>query len=291
MYYLLLVAVCLLGGLRLVFNKMYVNKYGAGLKSVYWFTFLSCAVFSVLMLSIGTKIRITAFSLTLAIIFALINAVCTYFGFSVLRVGNVSKYTLFLYLGGMILPFLYGAFFNGDHMGIGRILCLLFVSAALVVNINRQGEETRKARLYYIFIFLLNGIASVLLSFHQNNNFGFENVSTSEFTVLYMMILSLLSLFMVILLHGIEGKRGEGKKVKHGADLALAVGFGITYGVGNLLTTLCMLHIEPSFQFPIITGGSIVISGLIGLFFEEKIGKKFVISATLVMIGTILILF
>ena len=43
--YLLLGVVCLLTGLRLIFNKLYADQYGAGLRSVYWFTALSCTVF------------------------------------------------------------------------------------------------------------------------------------------------------------------------------------------------------------------------------------------------------
>ena len=61
----------------------------------------------------------------------------------------------------------------------------------------------------------------------------------------------------------------------------------IDYGVGNLLAVICLLHIEPSFQYPIVTGGGIILAGLGGLFFREKITWRFLVSCALVMAGTV----
>ena len=51
-----------------------------------------------------------------------------------------------------------------------------------------------------------------------------------------------------------------------------------------------LLHIETSAQFPILTGGSLVVAGIVGLFFGEKITRRFLLSAALVLAGTLLLL-
>ena len=76
--YLLLGVVCLLTGLRLIFNKLYADQYGAGLRSVYWFTALPCTVFVLCMLLVGTRPKAAPFSLGVAAVFVVVNLLCTY---------------------------------------------------------------------------------------------------------------------------------------------------------------------------------------------------------------------
>lgn len=75
-----------------------------------------------------------------------------------------------------------------------------------------------------------------------------------------------------------------------GLRLLLSLFSGVSYGFGNLLLALSLLHVEPSAQFPLITGGSILVAGLFGLILGERINKKFVISTAAVMAGCILLL-
>ena len=287
--YLLLGVVCLLTGLRLIFNKLYADQYGAGLRSVYWFTALSCTVFVLCMLLVGTRPKATPFSLGVAAVFVVINLLCTYYGFAVIHVGNLSRYMLFLSLGGMVLPFLYGIFFNGDHLSVGRVLCLLLISAALLFGMDRSGQGSAKARFYYIMIFLLNGAACILLSLHQTNPAHLPAVGTAEFTVLYMTMLAGVGFLLVLALRLREGSATT--PIRHGPDLLLSAGYGLFFGLGNYLTTLCLLHVEPFFQFPIVTGGSVVLSGLCGRLFGEKLGRAFLWSSVLVVLGTVAVLF
>jgi multidrug transporter EmrE-like cation transporter len=79
--------------------------------------------------------------------------------------------------------------------------------------------------------------------------------------------------------------------VKRGLDIAYSVGNGVFYGAANLISLICLSHVDPSAQFPILTGGSIVMAGVVGrLFFREKITLRFVIATVLVIGATLLLL-
>ncbi len=291
-YYLLLGLSCLLGGVRLGFNKLYVNKYGSTLKSALWFLFLCCGFFFVMMLAIQRSLAFSVFSVILALIFAVINVGCTLFGFATLAIGNVATYNLVLMLGGMLVPFLYGVTLRGEPVTLPKAICMLLITAALVVGMERKdtGKSSRRALLYYALLFTLNGLACIVLSVHQTvpTPFGATAVDTTSFTMLYMLFTSLLALAAFAVIRIRDGKAVTA--VKRGPDVALSAGYGIFYGLANLISAFCLLHIETSAQFPILTGGSVILAGVVGLFFKEKITPRFLIAASLVLVGTLLLL-
>ena len=291
-YYLLLVLSSVLGGVRLGFNKLYVNRYGSHLRSALWFLFLCCGIFFLMMLGIQRHLAFSLFSVILALIFAVINVCCTVFGFATLAIGNVATYNLVLMLGGMLVPFLYGVTLAGEPVTVPKAICMILITAALVIGTERKAGEksARRALFYYAILFLLNGLACIVLSVHQTvpTPFGAVAVDTSSFTMLYMVFTSLLSLLTLGVLRLKEGKLSP--PVKRGPDILLSAGYGVFYGLGNLISAFCLLHIETSAQFPILTGGSIILAGVVGLFFKEKITPRFLIAAALVLCGTLLLL-
>jgi multidrug transporter EmrE-like cation transporter len=74
--------------------------------------------------------------------------------------------------------------------------------------------------------------------------------------------------------------------------LSAAGGYGIVNGLGNLIALICLLKIEPSAQYPIITGGCIAFSMIFGvIFFKEKITKRKILSLVAILLGTAILLF
>ena len=74
MYYLLIGLCVLFGGVRLIFNKHYINRYGASIRSSLWNTGLSCGIFFLLMLPVnfllfGNWLNFSLFSFLLALLF------------------------------------------------------------------------------------------------------------------------------------------------------------------------------------------------------------------------------
>ena len=66
---------------------------------------------------------------------------------------------------------------------------------------------------------------------------------------------------------------------------------GLVNGIANLLLLLSLKTLQPSLQYPIITGGCIFLSAILGLFFHEKPTKKEWISVLMAVIGTVIMIF
>ena len=297
-YYLLLVVTCLLGGARTLINKFHLKRFGEGVDNSFLLTCLTCGFFVPVAMLAGARFTFTPMAFWLAFAFAVVNVLCSVIGFAVLPIGNMSMYTLFLQMGGMLIPFAYGLAFNGDGLSLGNTLCILLILYALALNLTKDEKRSKKATLYYLLIFLLNGLACVLITLHQTEALGGTAISSADFTLWYAALTSLLCLLFLGARLATGGKERmaalfptETRSVKStGLRLLLALFSGVSYGFGNLLLTICLLHVEPSAQFPFITGGSILVSGLFGLFIGEKITKKFVLSTSAVMVGCILLL-
>ena len=66
---------------------------------------------------------------------------------------------------------------------------------------------------------------------------------------------------------------------------------GALNGTGNFLLLLSLSVLEPSLQYPIITGGSIFLAAIFGFFFKEKPTPRGWISIALAVVGTIFMMF
>lgn len=297
-YYLLLLLICLMDGSKTLAQKCYLKRFGAGPDSSLLLLFLICAFFVPVGMLAGARFTFTPMAFWMALVFAVISVTCTLVGFAVLHIGNMSKYTLFLYMGGMLIPFAYGLVFNGDGLSVGKVLCILLVLYALTLNLDKEESKSKKAILYYLLVFLLNGLACVVIAMHQSAILGGQPVSSDDFTLWYIALTALLCIpCLGVRLWASKGKTlsalfpaqtRNGKSILGRISLSLYA--GASYGFGNLLLALCLLHVEPSAQFPFLTGGSILVVGLLGLFIGERINKKFILSTAVVMAGCILLL-
>lgn len=297
MYYLLIGLCVLFGGVRLIFNKHYINRYGASIRSSLWNTGLSCGIFFLLMLPVnfllfGNWLNFSLFSFLLALLFALVNVACSVIAFKTMEIGNLATYTLVLQMGGMVLPFLYGMLLGGDGHTWQKWVCLALISVALFVNMSKtesRGRSSAVLLVLYAVMFLLNGSACIIFAVHGEEAYGTLAVDSTSFTLCYMILTSLFCFAIGAVLRLKEGPPTP--PVKRGLDFALSAGNGIFYGAANLISLICLSHIEPSAQFPILTGGSIVMAGLVGAaFFKERITPRFVVATGIVLVATLLLL-
>lgn len=123
-------------------------------------------------------ITATVFSLTIAAVTAGRGVSCDYFSIAALARVNLSLYSVFLMLGGMLLPFLYGVLFLGESLTIGKIACVMLIIGAMALSVERE-KGKRGAFKYYMAVFTLSGLASVGNKVHQVHPEC--NVSTADF--------------------------------------------------------------------------------------------------------------
>ena len=120
-YYLFILAAVALLALQFSTNKAYGLRRGDGAKASLIFAtacgFASAAVtFVIASLSEG-GFRFTWFSLLLGAAMASLSCAYTLIGFKILSLGDMSVFMMFLMLGGMMLPYLFGVTVLGEFRG------------------------------------------------------------------------------------------------------------------------------------------------------------------------------
>ena len=306
-YYLLIGLATVLFSFQFVFQKMYQRESGESLVSTCYFSCFTCLLFGCFMWALnGFSLSITPFSLLMALLSALISLSCRYSGLVAMSVADLAKYSLYLMLGGMVVPFLYGMLFNGDDFTWQKLCCFLLVGAAVFVSKlgGKKGGKVKhawKARICYAVLFVTNGLIGVVSTIHQQS--GFDAVASRDFTILSMVmnvVTSSVLLLVLALLAKVRKKDGA-DEVSHGGARTLTrkgllltlfavVGYGLANGIGNYLLLISLTQVEPSVQYSMVTGGCILMTVVTGLIFREKITRYKVISAVLIIAGTLLLL-
>ena len=306
-YYLLIGLATVLFSFQFVFQKMYQRERGESFVSTCYFGCFTCLLFGCFMWALnGFSLRITLFSVLMALCSALISLACRYSGLVAMSVADLAKYSLYLMLGGMVVPFLYGMIFNGDDFTWQKLCCFLLVGAAVFVSklggkTGGKVEHAWKARICYIVLFLTNGLIGVVSTIHQQS--GLDAVPSRDFTILSMVMnvaLSSVLLLVLAILAKARKKGGVDATPRGGArvltkkglltTMFAVVGYGLANGIGNYLLLISLTQVEPSVQYSMVTGGCILMTVVTGLIFREKITRYKVISAVLIIGGTLLLL-
>ncbi len=292
--YVFVILSCLMRACQIGTSKAYSVKYGTENRAVYRCAAISGFSFVAFMCIKAfisqTPFKMTWFSFVLAIILGIINAACIIFIYGGYKYGQVSRVTLFMNLGILLIPTIFGFFYSNEPVTLGKIICLVLVSGALLLNLDLKAKDSsKKAIAFYVVIFAMNGLACVAQSIHQKNIWGFTPASENDFITVMMFFYAVISIMFLGFIYAFKPvKQEDTKKVD---NLPFCIGIasadGILAGSGVLFSTISLAYIPASVQNPLITGGGVILGGIVGRVFGEKIDLKFVISAILVIVGTI----
>ena len=305
-YYLYLLAAVVLMALQFSVNKFYQSKNGSAMMTSLLYTSLSGFATGAIFFCInGFTLNVTPFSFVCAVGIALLCLGYSLLGFRLFSMGNFSVYTMFLMLGGMLLPFLYGILFLGDTdtMSPLSFAARLIGVALLIVSmvfpcLEQKDDEKRPKKTRILFIalcicvFIMNGFVSILSKLHQIET-GYPVVDNNSFVFLTNTIngiFSALALF-VLTLKNRQGPRLN-PSFKPWMLAAAVVVYALCNGISYLLQLLAAASTMPaSVQYPMMTGGSVVLTALAGyLFFREKPSKTALIGTVLAFAATFLFL-
>lgn len=222
-------------------------------------------------------------------------------GIKVLSLGSLAVYSMFMMLGGMLVPFFYGIIFLEENISIAQIVGTVLLTVFIVLQAIWQKEpdknknaDERGKYLYFvlcILIFFINGMTGVIAKAHSISDGAVDEAS---FTVTYCARTAILSLAILLISCLKNGQ--EKAKVTRGAlkikPIAVMVLLGAATYSGNFLQLLAADKVPASVQFPLVSGGVIVLSALVSvLFFKEKISKKEWISVAGAFVSTFLFAF
>lgn len=290
MAYFLVILSTVLFGVQFGFTKKFQTLAGEGIKSSFLYNAVSPVVFGIIMFIIARdKLDFLPFTVICSLIWAIIANAITYFSIKSLALGSVANYSVFLLGGGMVLPAVYG-FFVGDSITLFKVIGILSILAAVGVKLDFKEKNGIYAYLCFFAMFLLNGLIGILSAVYQSDIMPFERSSAEQFAFMRAIFTAVLG---AVLLGALSFKTKGEKDFKIKGNFVKATPWalfsGILNGVANLLLLYALLSLDPSLQYPLVTGGTILVSVVIGLFFKEKVDKKTIISIVLSLIGTIVI--
>ncbi len=287
-YYGMLFLAVLFLAAQFAMNKLFQSKNGSGMETSLLYTAATGAAAALIFLVIsGSRVKLTPFSLLCAVGIAALCLGYNLLGFRIFSLGSYAVFNLFLMAGGMILPFLYGMLFLGDAdaMSAAAVVCrsagvLILVGAMALTGLAGKeggGHDAKKRGLFFALcaaVFCMNGFVSILSKLHQIADFA-ETVDGNSFVFLTNLLSGIGSgaALLILMKKGRKPALAEGYAVR---TFLLTAGFcALCSGLSYLLQLFVAASPLPaSVQYPMLTGGSIVLSALAGrVLFGEKPSK------------------
>ncbi len=280
MYALVFISVAMFGGC-FALNDVYRKRRGSSFKISMESAFIGALAGLFLLLIINQfKFEFTTFTLIISVITAINSILLTYFSFKALNYINLSLFSVFMMLGGMVLPFFQGIIFYNESITVAKIVCVAFICLALAFTVNRNSNG--KNYLYYVGVFVLNGMSGVLSKLF--NELQFEKTSVAGYSFWISVCTVVLSGILWIALI----KKQEENEPKYNlTDCAISLTNGGLNRIANFLLVLALTTLDSSVQYPLVTGGVMIVSTLISFLSKQKPSKKEIISVTLAFLGTL----
>ena len=285
-YLMIILAVALLA-LGFVMQKIYQKRTDDTTEGGVDFSIIS-GLFSIviLILTSGFSISFTWYSMINAVLKSTCCLAYTIIGFRIMKESSVSIYMLFLMSGGMLVPSVWGWIFLNEDPKPLHILGLAVILVSIIINNIGKEKLSAKLLLMCCAVFVLNGFVSVFSKLHQVNT-TYEMVSTVE----YAMLSAIASLFMSLVLKvwlALKKSKADVKKLKISLlPIIIVLAYSILGTVSSILQLEGAKNLPASMLYPMITGGSVALTGVFALiFFKEKLSARGWISVTLCCIGT-----
>lgn len=277
MYYAFILLSVVLFGASFAMNDAYRKMRGSGFKISSEFSLVAAIPgFFILLFMNGFRFEYTPFSLVMAVLAAFNGLAFSFCSFKALGKINLSLYALFSMLGGMALPFLQGILFYHEPLTVSKGVCFLFIVAALLLTLERG--EKKNGTVYYIGVFVLNGMSGVLTKIFTSTDL--PKTSATGYSLLTNIATLVLSALVLLILY-------RQKTPKHTPrSVGVAAAGGVISRLGNLLLVVSLAHVDASVQYPMVTGGTMIVSTLIAFFDKRRRpSKKELASVALAFLG------
>ena len=279
-YYVFVLLAVLCFTLQFVFTKLFAAcTRGGGVTAFAMLLAVGVAGVAVSLVATWGDIRLSWVSWVLALAFALVMVPYHTLSVKALSLGSLSIYSVFMMLGGMLLPFLYGITLLAEDPTPGKVLGCLFLVLAIVwqgvTEARSEGHTGGGGRYLFLClaIFLINGMTGILSEIHAIHPATEDEASFLFASSLLTAVLAGIGL-LVALLRGGETAGKEWKAFFASKPILCALLLGAAMSTGNFLILLAAKQVPASVQFPLISGGPIVLSALASLLLFRE-GRSF----------------
>ena len=285
-YILVLIATVLLA-FEFAFSRKYQTVEGTAMSAGLRFNMLTGLFTAVIFFCLnGFRLEWSPFSILLVALAALCGTAYNVLSFRILKAGGMTLYSMFLMLGGMLLPYVYGVLFLEEELTVLRILGVAVIAVAVVLSCRGRYKVSPWVYVLCVVVFLLNGGVSIFSKLHQIEK-EYATISTTAF-VMYGGLARFVFSSGALLA---QGKKAEKPKASPWWILGIAAGAAAISGISYLLQLTGAAQLPATVLYPMVTGGSIIFSALSGrVFFKEKLSVYQLVGIGLCFAGTLLFL-
>lgn len=275
--YALVVAAVIMFGVNFACTDKTRELCGSGLGIVFFQTIIGSGLGAVILFFMnGFRLEFSAISFIIALALALNGLLFTFCAFKALDRINLSLYSLFSMLGGMVLPFIVGIAFFNEALTLAKCVCFAVICISLLLTVEKNSGKN--GYIYYLGIFVLNGMGGVLTTIYKKLDGG--NVSSTGFTLMSALLAVILAAALLPFF------RNDLKNIKRPIFAAIVIGFsGALNRLANLLLVIALAVLPASAQYPMVTGGVMIVSTVIALLSRKKPSKKEILSVMLAFVG------
>ena len=316
MYYAMLIGASFLFGSQFMVTKAFEKNYGKTVRaslsfSLLYSLFAGVIFFIIKLISSGTVFNLNSFSLCMAFGLSLVNILSSAIGIKTLALGDIAVYSLFLMLGGMIVPFFAGIVFLKESVSVCNLIgvAIMIIALCLPVFFGKKNKNAGEAQtdcdtkkktsvFFYVlcvFLFILNGLSSTLSKFNSVREGAALGAEFTFYTYGIQFVISLAA-FALTTASGKSDKTQNEEKQPVILFRPVAIGCGAAFGAVNgtafLMSSVAAEHVVAVAQYPLITGATILFSSLLAfLFYREKPTALQLVQIVISLAATILFMF
>lgn len=236
----------------------------------------------------GFHIEFTPYSCLIALLLSLLIGTYTIIGFKIMSMGSMTVYTIFVMLGGAVVPYVYGILFLDERVNLAKIIALLLITVSVILNCVEKtpGKQSVKFLLLCIAVFFINGSTSILSKLHQIET-EYRVVSTDSFVFLKN---GMRFLLFSLLLPFCGRKTKEHRKIPKAMYFVMLCS-AIVSSFANMLQLIGASNLPATMLYPVVTGGTVICTSLFDrLCFGQHLYKRTIISIIICIIALLLFL-
>lgn len=300
MEYIYLFIACAFFALQFIFQKLFETRTKGGLTVCLW-NALVCTLVTMAVLAVrsGLPSESNGYVILIAALYSASGLICTIASITAMSRGNVASLGTFCLAGGMILPFLYGIIALNEEAGLFKWLGILVLLLSLIPSVMaKQSKMDARFAFYASVVFVTNGLVSIFSTMHQKST---QAIDGDGFLFIAALIRLTVCVLIILAIAAYRKGKGESAVMKSafwdiGRDkmtgilflilLVFAGSYAVCNTLGNIFSLRCLLTMDASLQFPILSAVVIVLTALFGrIFFGEKITRNTWISLAMSVLG------
>lgn len=284
MYYSLIMLTVVMFGFCFYLNDEYRARCGSSIKVTFQYSLLAGIPGLIVITAInGFKFEFTMFAFLMALIQSVSGLAFTFCSFKALDKINLSLYSVFSMLGGMALPAVVGILFFSEAVTVGKIICFVLITAALLLTTDKG--KSKGGEIYYAGVFILNGMSGVISKIFTAA--PFEKTSAGGFSILAALCSLTISIVALIIISSKDKTKISVTPIAAGIG-ALS---GILNRIANFILVIALSHVDASVQYPMVTGGVMIVSTALSYVKRNKPSNKELLSVAVAFIGMLALFF